>query len=194
MDMNFLGFEKLPELAWFWGQDGLAWSRAGVNLGINQWRSQFDNWGGGNIHLFVFCIINFFWNWLFLRCAKLARFIATYRVCDVVFFVGALSTQNYDPSRQPREQTDHPSVWFLWRMFAQIWQRKCMEIFHWLIRLPSAHRSCWRPGRIFTSLYMYHFHMLVVRLRWFRHRILHEFAQGRIFRYFSGDGGCAGNF
>jgi hypothetical protein len=31
-------------------------------------RSQLDNWGGGgHIYIFVFCIINFFWNRLFLR-------------------------------------------------------------------------------------------------------------------------------
>jgi hypothetical protein len=30
--------------------------------------ANLDNWGGGgNIHIFVFCIINFFWNQLFLR-------------------------------------------------------------------------------------------------------------------------------
>jgi hypothetical protein len=33
-----------------------------------QCRSKLDNWGGGgaHIHIFMFCIINFFWNWLFL--------------------------------------------------------------------------------------------------------------------------------
>jgi hypothetical protein len=30
-----------------------------------QWRRQLDNWGA-NIHIFVFCIINFFWNRLSL--------------------------------------------------------------------------------------------------------------------------------
>jgi hypothetical protein len=25
-----------------------------------QWRSQNDNWGGGHIHIFAFCFINFF--------------------------------------------------------------------------------------------------------------------------------------
>jgi hypothetical protein len=45
---------------------GLIWPRA---LGqsncdtftlCTQWRRQLDNWGGGaNIHIFVFCIINF---------------------------------------------------------------------------------------------------------------------------------------
>ena len=27
---------------------------------FNQWRRKIDNWGGGNIHIFVFCTINFF--------------------------------------------------------------------------------------------------------------------------------------
>jgi hypothetical protein len=37
-------------------------------MALEQWRRQLDNWGGGraNIHIFVFCIINFFWNRLFL--------------------------------------------------------------------------------------------------------------------------------
>ena len=32
----------------------------------DQWHRQLDNWGGANIHIFVFCIINLFWNRLFL--------------------------------------------------------------------------------------------------------------------------------
>ena len=31
-----------------------------------QWRRQLDNGGGANMHIFVFCIINLFWNRLFL--------------------------------------------------------------------------------------------------------------------------------
>ena len=36
----------------------------------SQWRSQLDNWGG-HIHIFVFCVINFFWNLLFLRSGNM---------------------------------------------------------------------------------------------------------------------------
>ena len=29
---------------------------------MDQGRRKIDNWGGGNIHIFVFCTISFFWN------------------------------------------------------------------------------------------------------------------------------------
>ena len=35
-----------------------------------QGRSKLDNWGGADIHIFVFCTINFFWNRLFLWCVN----------------------------------------------------------------------------------------------------------------------------
>ena len=35
-----------------------------------QWRSKFDNWGGGDINIFVFCITNFFLNLLFFRVCE----------------------------------------------------------------------------------------------------------------------------
>ena len=38
-----------------------------LSTGKNLRRRQHDNWGGAHIHIFVFCIINFFWNRLFLR-------------------------------------------------------------------------------------------------------------------------------
>jgi hypothetical protein len=40
----------------------LCWS-----LQCRQWRSKLGNWGGPNIHIFVFFLINLFWNQLFLR-------------------------------------------------------------------------------------------------------------------------------
>ena len=38
------------------------------SLCLRQGRRTIDNWGGGHIHIFVFCTINFFWNRLFLVC------------------------------------------------------------------------------------------------------------------------------
>lgn len=31
------------------------------------WRVMLDNWEEGYFHMYVFCSINLFWNWLFLR-------------------------------------------------------------------------------------------------------------------------------
>jgi hypothetical protein len=38
-------------------------------------RSKLDNWGGAHIHIFVFCVINFFWNRLFLWSVNMNRWI-----------------------------------------------------------------------------------------------------------------------
>ena len=65
----------------------------------------------------------------------------------VIFSEGPFSWTNHDPSRQPREPADYPSVWFLWRVPTQVRQCQRLEVLHWSLRLSAANCSCWQAGR-----------------------------------------------
>jgi hypothetical protein len=48
-----------------------------------QRRRNIDNWGGADIHIFVFCPINFFWNRLFLQSVNTNIWISDPPIIDI---------------------------------------------------------------------------------------------------------------
>lgn len=68
-------------------------------------------------------------------------------------FSGAQSTlswTNHNSTWKSRIPSNHPSLWILRWMLAQIWQRQCMEIFHRFIRLFAAHCFGWWSNLLFA--------------------------------------------
>ena len=64
-------------------QYGGSWALAQLNCS-RQRRRNIDNWGGGaDIHIFVFCPINFFWNRLFLQSVNTNIWISAPAIINI---------------------------------------------------------------------------------------------------------------
>ena len=110
----------------------------------------------------------------------------------LLFLSGAVQGENHNPQRQPWESSNHTSVWFLWWVFTEVRQCKCMEVFHRSVWLPATHSSRWWTGKWFCWSFIADMHTTMVSLQLLqksrRSTLLRPYTRIQIFltlKYFS---------
>jgi len=92
----------------------------------------------------------------FKRCVEQVAEASVDRVTDCVLTcVGPLSRPHYSDPRQSRKSSNHTSLWFLRRVFTQIWVNYSLALLHgdfWLSQPFSYH---WRNSMLLVWLLTY---------------------------------------
>jgi len=68
--------------------------------------------------------------------------------------IGSLQRSHNNTAWQSWKPADHPSLWLLWWVLAEIWKCKCVEIFYWSVWLSATDSSSWWTGIISYGSYL----------------------------------------